>query len=48
MENVKLEERISTMQQGAEESNEKMLKAEEELSKVVDEKNLLKSMNEIF
>jgi len=42
VENVKLEERISAMQRSAEELNEKILKAEEELCKVNDDKKSLR------
>ena len=48
VENVKLEERISTMQKGVEALNEKVLKAEIEISKVIDDKNSLRTMNEIL
>jgi SMC interacting uncharacterized protein involved in chromosome segregation len=48
VENVKLEERISTMQKGVEELNEKLLKSEQEILKVNDDKNSLRSMNEIL
>ena len=48
VENVKLEERITVLQQRVEELNEKLLKAERELSVVNDEKSSLRSVNEIL
>ncbi len=47
-ENVKLEERISIMQERVEELSEKLLKAEEELSIADGAKNSIRSMNEIL
>ena len=47
VENVKLEERISIMQERVEELNEKLLKAQHELSIATDAKNSVKSKNEM-
>ena len=48
VENVKLGEQISNMQERVEELNEKLLKADQELSIASDEKTSLKSENEIL